>query len=138
MIFFYFEDIDTFELDSPDVYINWFNKVIEKENKKLGDITIIFCSDDYLLNINNKYLEHDYFTDIITFDYSESVFLSGDLFISTERIKDNAVLYNNLFLNELNRVIIHGILHLCGYKDKTKEENLLMRVKENEALYLLK
>lgn len=106
-------------------------KLTDNEKQSLGEITVIFCSDEYLLKINQEYLKHDYYTDIITFDYSETSVVSGDLFISIERIKENAETEKTTFECEINRVIIHGVLHLCGYKDKSKEEEKLMREKEN-------
>ncbi len=107
-------------------------------NKKTGEITYIFCSDKYILKINNEYLQHDYYTDIITFDYSEKDSIAGDLFISLDTVKSNAEQFEQPFDTELHRVIIHGILHLCGQKDKTEKDSEEMRRKENEALELLK
>lgn len=101
------------------------------ENKKPGDISIIICSDDYLLKVNQDYLNHDYFTDIITFDYSDNEKISGDLFISLDRVFENASSNKVELLNEFHRVVFHGVLHLCGYKDKTKTDIALMRSKEN-------
>lgn len=137
MIDVYFEDVSENPELTADFYEAWLSEVVAVENKKLGDITLIFCSDDYLLKVNQEYLEHDYYTDIITFDYSEDDFLSGDLFISFDRVKENAGINNVSFFNELNRVVVHGVLHLCGYKDKSEEEEKLMREKENEMLDLL-
>lgn len=122
---------------SPDFFVEWFNKVTTREGKLLDEITIIFCSDEYLLQMNREHLDHDYYTDIITFDYCWEDHVAGDLFISVDRVRDNASSYNASFEDELNRVIIHGVLHLCGYKDKSEEDELLMRSKENEALLLL-
>ena len=113
---------------------NWIKTVAQQYNKKIGNIAYIFCSDACILKINNEYLQHDYYTDIITFDYSEKNIISGDIFISLDTVKSNAEKYNQLFETELHRVIIHGILHLCGQKDKTEEESDEMREKENEAL----
>ena len=115
----------------------WIKWVIEHFNKKLGDITYIFCSDEEILRINESYLKHDYYTDIITFDYTEDDRLSGDLFISLETVKTNSEQFKTKYDEELHRVMIHGILHLCGYNDKTPEEKKIMRAKENEALGLL-
>lgn len=103
----------------------------------MGEISINLCSDDHLLQINKKHLNHDYYTDIITFELSENNEISGDLYISTDRVLDNAKQLNITFHVELNRVIIHGILHLCGYKDKTKAQQKEMREKENYYLSLL-
>ena len=116
MIDFTFEQIDVFELNN-DLIISWLTKVCVSENKVCGPISIIFCSDDYLLSVNKEYLDHDYYTDIITFDYSTDSEVSGDLFISIDRVKENALTYNVLFLTELYRVLVHGVLHLCGYCD---------------------
>lgn len=108
----------------------WIKKAIELEGKKCGDINYIFCSDEELLQVNREYLQHDYYTDIITFDYTEGELVSGDLYISTERVADNAKNYQVDFDNELLRVLIHGILHLCGYKDKSNKDAKVMRSKE--------
>ena len=102
--------------------------------KKLGDINIIFCSDNYVLDVNIKYLSHDYFTDIITFDYCEGNTLSGDLFISVDSVKENSIFYNTEFQTELNRVIVHGVLHLAGYDDHSDEDIKIMRTKEDYYL----
>lgn len=115
----------------------WIQNVTKKENKEVGEINYIFCSDNYILDVNKKYLNHDYFTDIISFDYSEEKVISGDLFISLDTIKDNADYYNVNYDNELNRVIIHGVLHLLKYNDKTDIEQDLMTKMENESLALL-
>jgi len=115
----------------------WIKQVIEQFHKKLGNITYIFCSDEEILRINQSYLNHDYYTDIITFDYSEGDKLSGDLFISLETVKTNSERYKTNFIEELHRVMIHGILHLCGYEDDTPQEKKVMRLKEDEALKML-
>ena len=112
----------------------WIKRVIERFNKKAGDITYIFCSDAEILRINQSYLNHDYYTDIITFDYSEGDKLSGDLFISLETVKTNSEKFKTNYEDELHRVMIHGVLHLCGYNDKTPKEKKIMRAKEDEAL----
>ena len=116
----------------------WIKLVIEQLNKKTGNITYIFCSDEEILLINKKYLNHDYYTDIITFDYSEKNVLSGDLFISLETVKSNSIKFKTDFHEELKRVMIHGILHLCNYEDNTKFQKKLMREKEEELLNLFK
>ena len=108
--------------------------LVKEERKLLGDVSVIFVSDDYLLEINQSYLNHDYYTDIITFDYCEQNIISGDLFISVDRVRENADVFNADFRTELHRVIIHGVLHLCGYKDKTEENEKEMRVLENKYL----
>lgn len=120
-----------------ETIIQWIKSIIKKHSKLLGDISYIFCSDDYLLKINQEHLNHNYYTDIITFDYTKDEIISGDIFISIDRVKDNAKNFNQEFNQELARVIIHGILHLLGFKDKSKEEAQLMRKKEEEALNLL-
>lgn len=137
MIDVFFEDIHPIEKFDSEFYEAWLDKVSNLESKKLGDISLIFCSDEYLLKVNQDYLDHDYYTDIITFDYTEDDFVSGDLFISIDRVKENAETNKVDFINELNRVIVHGVLHLCGYKDKSEEEEALMRSKENQMLELL-
>lgn len=106
-------------------------EIINRENFNLGNISIIFCSDDYLLQINQKYLNHDYFTDIITFNYNEKKIISGDIFISIDRVGENAKEFSTDFSSELYRVIFHGILHLVGYDDIADSEKLLMREKED-------
>ena len=113
---------------------NWIKSVAASYNKKIGDIVYIFCSDKKILEINIQYLNHDYYTDIITFDYSEGDIISGDLFISLDTVLSNAEKFNTDYTEELCRVIIHGILHLCGFKDKSVKDEKMMREKENEAL----
>lgn len=114
----------------------WIKQVVEKYDKRVGEISYIFCSDDKILEINKQYLQHDYYTDIITFDYTEGNTVSGDLFISLETVRSNAEQYGYDYPAELHRVIIHGILHLCGFKDKTPEEEAIMRRLEDDALKL--
>jgi len=116
----------------------WIKKVIEHFNKREGVITYIFCSDEEILKMNKSYLNHDYYTDIITFDYSDGEKLSGDLFISLETVKTNSEKFKTRYDEELYRVMIHGILHLCGFDDQTPENENIMRVKEEEALGLMK
>ena len=115
----------------------WIKTIVENNKKEVGEISYIFCSDEQLLEINKEFLNHDYYTDIITFDYSETDVVSGDLFISIERIKDNAKTLKTSYQEELHRVIIHGVLHLLGYKDKTEDESENMRKLENECLLIL-
>ena len=127
-----------FRLTSEIAIARWIEEVITKEGYELGDVNYIFCDDAYLLNLNITYLNHDTLTDIISFDTTSCLCVSGDIFISTERVADNAKLYNVTFEEELHRVVIHGILHYLGYKDKLESEQLEMTRKENEALRLLK
>jgi probable rRNA maturation factor len=114
----------------------WLYRVIENENFKAGDISIVFTSDEYLLSINREYLDHDYYTDVITFDYSTDRIISGDILISVDRVKENAKLFNVGFIDELDRVILHGVLHLLGYNDADEQDSAIMRSKETE--YLMK
>ena len=115
----------------------WIKQVIEAKGKKTGNITYIFCDDEYLLEVNKQYLQHDYYTDVITFDYVENDLISGDIFISTDRVRENALAFGSSETEELHRVIIHGALHLLGLKDKSEKEASQMRQAENEALKLL-
>ncbi len=123
-----------FILQDESLYAEWISQVIQSESKKEGDINYVFCDDDYILQINQQYLNHDYYTDIISFDYCVGNELHGDIFISIDRVRENAADYNVSFEEELKRVLIHGVLHYCGYKDKTEDEELLMRSKENNAI----
>ncbi|MDR2293091.1 MAG: rRNA maturation RNase YbeY [Prevotellaceae bacterium] len=133
MIRFFTENI-SFKLINRRKIKYWITNVVESENKNIGDINYIFCSDKYLLNINKKYLHHNCFTDVITFDFCEGSKISGDIFISIDSVRANASKYRQLFIEELYRVMIHGILHLCSYDDSTKSEIALMRSKENNYL----
>ena len=126
----------SFQLDNEECYSQWIQNVIISEEKQVGEINFIFCDDDYLLEINKQYLEHDYYTDVISFDYTEDDVISGDVFISINRVEENATDYNVTFQEELNRVIIHGILHYCGYNDKSDADEELMRIKEEEKMQL--
>ena len=117
--------------------IKWLTNSVNSLDYSIGELSFVFCSDDYLRKLNIKHLNQNYFTDVITFDYSKEMSLIGDVFISTERVKENAKLFNVSFNEELFRVIIHGVLHLCGFKDKTKEEKAEMRSKENDFLSLI-
>lgn len=136
MLDIHYEDVEDLSL-AEESLSNWITEVCSKESKYFGDISLIFCSDEYLLEMNRTHLDHDYYTDIITFDYTENQFVSGDLFISIDRVRENASDFNVSFVHELHRVIIHGVLHLCGYKDKSDEDEKLMRSKENDALSLI-
>lgn len=115
----------------------WVKKVAESYGRKAGEIAYIFCSDEKILEVNRQYLQHDYYTDIITFDYDEGNKISGDLFISLDTVRTNAEQFNQPYERELNRVIIHGILHLCGINDKGPGEREIMEAAENKALALL-
>lgn len=134
MISFNYES--DFELDNETAYVEWLSHVIVSENKKEGDINYIFCDDEYLHKINVEYLQHDTLTDIISFDYSVGNELHGDIFVSIERVEDNAKDFNVSFEDELKRVLVHGVLHYCGYKDKSEKEEALMRQKEEEKMLL--
>jgi rRNA maturation RNase YbeY len=126
----------SFELTEPEKIIRWIETVIEKESCQLAQLNYIFCSDEYLHRINLEYLKHDTFTDIITFPYADPPIVQGDIFISIDRIRDNAEGLKVTFQEELRRVMIHGVLHLCGYADKHPEEKTRMTHKEDEALAL--
>ncbi|MEC3963942.1 rRNA maturation RNase YbeY [Flagellimonas halotolerans] len=132
MIEFHFKS--EFVFHNRSKYADWINRIIVSEGFVVGQIDYIFCTDDYLLQLNKEYLNHDTFTDIITFDYKDGKTLSGDIFISTDRVRENAAKFDVGFLNELRRVMSHGILHLAGFGDKTKEEKLIMREKEEEKI----
>lgn len=131
-----FNTTTDFNLKSKLFYKKWLQALAANEQYKIGDINYIFCDDEYLLQLNLQYLNHDTLTDIITFDYVEGKILSGDIYISVERVRENAQIFKTTFDNELVRVLAHGVLHLCGYKDKTKKDAALMRSKEEEAISL--
>lgn len=137
MITFNNEDIP-FVLKHKIKIKNWISTVITSNKRNVGNINYIFCSDDYLYRINVKYLQHYTFTDVISFDYSDKNRIMGDIFISIDRIKDNSEIVNTTFDSELHRVMIHGVLHMMGYKDKTKKELLIMRKMEDKCLTMLK
>jgi probable rRNA maturation factor len=132
MIHFNYET--DFELSNETQFSNWISGIIVSENKKEGEISYVFCDDQYLLQINMEHLQHDTLTDIISFDYSLGNELSGDIFISVERVKDNANDFNVTFDEELKRVMAHGVLHYCGFKDKTDSDSEKMRIKEDEKI----
>ena len=134
-ITFHSEDIE-FNLSNIQILSNWLRAVISSKNKKLSFLNYIFCSDEYLHDINIKYLNHDTLTDVITFPYSEDL-IEGDIFISIDRIRENAIKLNVPFENELHRVMVHGLLHLLGLNDKTENEKIIMTKNENESLSLL-
>lgn len=134
MISFNYES--DFILDQEEHFASWIETIITSENKTVGEISYVFCDDDYLHAINMQYLNHDTLTDIISFDYTEGNIISGDIFVSIERVKDNAIDFNVSFEEELKRVLSHGVLHYCGYKDKTDTDAALMRAKEEEKINL--
>lgn len=129
MIKYYFENIDSIEI--PVRISEWLKQVIETEGKKLGKITYVFGDDEYILDVNRQYLQHDFYTDVITFDYVKGKTISGDIFVSLPRIRENSEVLNKDFKPEFLRVLVHGILHLSGYKDKSENEERLMREKED-------
>jgi len=135
MISFNYET--AFQLENENLISNWISKVIIAEGFKEDEINYIFCDDNYLHKLNVEFLNHDTLTDIISFDYSVGKTIQGDIFISIERVKDNANDFKVAFLEELHRVIVHGVLHYCGYKDKSSEDAKAMRQKENDYLNLL-
>lgn len=134
MVIFNYET--DFELENESKYETWIDEVIESEGKEAGEINYIFCDDEYLHNINMQYLDHDTLTDIISFDYCIGDLISGDVFISVERVGDNAQDFDVSFHEELLRVMAHGVLHYCGYKDKSDEDAKLMRSKEQEKMLM--
>ncbi len=136
MINFFSEEIE-FSLSNPDSVVSWVTETIKSEGCSLGDLNYIFCTDDYLHNVNVEYLQHDTLTDIITFDYCAEGVVTSDIFVSIERVKENAIKFSKSFENELHRVLIHGVLHLLGYKDKSDEDIVEMRAKEDFYLSLL-
>ncbi|MBP3270476.1 MAG: rRNA maturation RNase YbeY [Bacteroidales bacterium] len=135
MIRYFNEDIQ-FVLKDKLVNNRWLKLVAGSEIRVIGDVNIIFCSDNYILDVNMRYLQHDYFTDIITFDYCEGKTLSGDLFISIDSVRENAIEYGVEFDDELHRVMVHGLLHLIGYDDHTPEEEKIIHEKEDYYLKL--
>lgn len=134
MIEFHFET--KFELKNEVDYSDWIARVIHSENATVGNLNYIFCDDTYLLVLNKNHLDHDTFTDIISFDYSDKGVVSGDIFISIERVRENSELFKEEFSMELLRVMAHGVLHLLGYNDKNENDIVLMRKKENEKIKL--
>ena len=135
MINFFYEECLSLKKNSEE-NLKQIIQLFEKEGFKCGDISVVFCSDAFLLSLNKKYLNHDYFTDIITFPYNEGEVIIGDLFVSLDRAKENAIENKETFSRELSRLVIHGFLHLCGFNDKSPEEIKVMRLKEEEYLKL--
>lgn len=129
----FFSENDFF-LENKSTYQEWISSIINSEGHSEGEINYIFCDDDYLLNLNNNFLNHDTLTDIITFNYNMGKQVNSDIYISTERVRDNAQDFDVSFETELRRVMCHGVLHLCGFNDKTDEEQALMTEKENEKM----
>ena len=125
-----------FELENEAQYEDWISRIIESEGFNEGEINYIFCDDEYLHKINVEYLDHDTLTDIISFDYTVGNLIQGDIFVSVERVKDNANDFNVSFEEELKRVLSHGVLHYCGYKDKSLEDEAVMRSKEEEKMQM--
>ncbi|GAA4423713.1 rRNA maturation RNase YbeY [Pontibacter saemangeumensis] len=135
---FFSEDIE-FELDNPDQVSEWIATIVAQHGQELNNLTYVFCSDDYLHHINVEYLDHDTLTDIITFNNAdEDGIVEGDVFISVDRVRDNATELGTSFTDELHRVIIHGVLHLLGFSDKSEEDEALMRKQEDSSLSLRK
>lgn len=138
MVRYFFEDT-SFVFKGRKLNNLWLKTVAESEIRRLGDLNIIFCSDNYILDVNQKYLQHDYFTDVITFDYCQDNILSGDIFVSVDTVRENALTYGaDSFEEELCRVMVHGLLHLIGYDDQTPEQQKVMRSKENYYLDIRK
>jgi rRNA maturation RNase YbeY len=137
MILFTNDDSVSFSLKNKRFIKSWIKDIIQQNKKELGDINYIFCSDEKILEINKEFLKHDYYTDIISFDYCQNNMISGDIFISIDTVKSNSIKYKTEFTEELHRVIIHGVLHFLGFKDKTKADAEKMREAENKALIRL-
>ena len=129
-----------YSLKNKRKIVSWIKEIVFNHNKSVGAISIVFTNDEYILETNKQYLQHNYYTDIITFDYSNEKVIEGDILISLDTVRSNAIKYNATFENELLRVIIHGILHLIGFKDKTEAQSKVMRNNENQSLeiYFLK
>ena len=133
----YYSENCTFRLKNKKLINSWIKEIIRREGKLLKDISFIICDDSYLSGLNETYLKHKTLTDIITFDYCEGKFISGEIYISIDRVKENAIKFKKTFNNELCRVMAHGILHLAGYSDKTISDKIDMRAKEDGSLLLL-
>ena len=132
-----FQSVGTFSLKTETEVIKCINALAKQELREIGDITFVFCDDNYLLKINKEFLDHDTYTDIIAFDYSAGNEIISEIYVSTTRVEENAKKYKQTFKDEIHRVMIHGVLHLCGYNDKLAEERQIMRDKENHYLSLL-
>lgn len=137
MVSVFFEDTEAFDLN-PRVFVSWLSDLVSRETLELGEVSLIFTSDEYLLSLNQEHLNHDFYTDVITFDYRSGTVVSADLFISIDMVRYNADKLSLVFLSELYRVVAHGMLHVCGYGDKTPDEKALMTQKEDGALALIK
>ena len=135
-VYFSYGDIE-FTLGNQELIKDWISAIIFRHNKKVGKINYLFCSDQMVYDMNLRFLNHDTLTDIITFDYVNGNLISGDITISIDRVGENATLFDTSFEHELHRVIIHGVLHLLGFKDKTPDDAAIMRAKENESLQIL-
>lgn len=135
-IYFHTESV-IFSFNKRNLFKKWIRLVVDKHNKNAGSINVIFTSNEYLLSVNKDYLNHNYNTDVITFEYNEENIISGDIFVSVEQLRINAESFENPFENELKRVVIHGVLHLLGYKDSSTDEKKEMRIEEDKALALL-
>ena len=129
-----FNTTHDFQIENPTLISSWLERVIDEEHKEVGEVNYIFCDDEYLHKMNVEFLDHDTLTDVISFDYTEGVVVSGDVYISTERVAENAIEFDVSFTDELHRVMVHGLLHYCGYKDKSDDDILTMRAKENYYL----
>ena len=132
-----FQSVGTFSLKTEATVTKCVKALVKQELREIGDITFVFCDDNYLHKINLEFLDHDTYTDIITFDYSVGNEIISEIYVSTDRVEENAKKYKQSFENEIHRVMIHGVLHLCGYNDKLAEEKQIMRDKENHYLSLL-
>lgn len=131
----YFNEIDRkYPFNNKNIIKKVIKEIVSRETLKVGNINIIICSDEYILKINKEYLNHDYYTDIITFNYNEGNLIYGDLYISLDTVKSNSKKFEEELENELSRVIFHGVLHLCGFNDKTKKEQVIIREQENRNL----
>ena len=131
-----FHYLNDFLLEEESGYSDWINRIVKMEGAVLDQLDYVFCSDDYLFKVNVEYLNHNTYTDIITFDYSVDERITGDIFISIDRVKENAKAFDVEFISELRRVMSHGVLHLLGYKDKSDEEKDIMRSMENKMIEL--